>query len=220
MDDSFSPEEVLDFWFPDDGHWSDPDRHRDFWQTRMRGGMDEIICRDFGPLTEAAARGRLDHWAETPRGRLALLIALDQFPRSYWRDRPECYGQDIKACRLVMEGLENGHYEALPHVWERQFHIIAMTHCEGPDHLRRMDLAVDLSKAHREIAPPGFEPFIERAVAQAERVRGIIAAYGRHPHRNAILGRVTTDSERPYLEKGEFPHETEIEVNTDAGTGA
>ena len=69
-------EQVLDLWFPEDGHWSDLENHGAFWETRMQGGMDEVICREFGPLTEAAARGELDHWADAPRSRLALLIAL------------------------------------------------------------------------------------------------------------------------------------------------
>jgi uncharacterized protein (DUF924 family) len=50
--------------------------------------MDDAIHADFAALTTAAASGHLDGWADTPRGRLELLIALDQFPRSLWRDTP------------------------------------------------------------------------------------------------------------------------------------
>ena len=82
----FDPKDVLDFWFPDTGHQTDPEAHMAFWGERMQGGMDAAIIDRFAELTDAAARGHLDHWAETPRGRLALLIALDQFPRSLWRD--------------------------------------------------------------------------------------------------------------------------------------
>ena len=64
----FRPEEVLDLWFPDDGHWETAERHAAFWTERMQGGMDAEICARFGPLTEAAAKGALDHWAETERG--------------------------------------------------------------------------------------------------------------------------------------------------------
>jgi exodeoxyribonuclease-3 len=88
MTETFDPQTVLDFWFPDDGHWESLETHLAFWEYRMRGGVDDAILRDFGPITEAAAQGELDHWADTPRGRLALLIALDQFPRSYWRGTP------------------------------------------------------------------------------------------------------------------------------------
>lgn len=211
MDTQFSPDQVLDLWFPDNGHWTDQDRHRDFWETRMRGGMDDVICRDFGPLTEAAARGQLDHWADTPRARLALIIALDQFPRSYWRNKPECYGQDIKCCRLAMETIRDGIWDDYA-VWEKQFLIIAISHCEGPDHLERMDMVVDLGDRLLAEAPDAIKPGYERAKAQGERVHRIIAEYGRHPHRNAVLGRVTTDKEAPYIEKGAFPHETAIET--------
>ncbi len=62
--DAHSPEQVLGLWFPDDSHWTDPDRHGGFWETRMQGGMDKIICSEFADLTRAAALGRLDHWAE------------------------------------------------------------------------------------------------------------------------------------------------------------
>lgn len=206
MPETFKPEQVLDLWFPDDGHWESVEAHTKFWQTRMQGGMDEIICRDFGPLTEAAARGELDHWAETPRGRLALLIALDQFPRSYWRDTPAAYGQDIKANLLVLEGLKNGHYEALKHTWERQFYIIALSHCEGPDHMARMDLCVELSKKQKEIGLPALAEMAERPVKQSLRVRGIIERFGRHPHRNPIYGRVSTPEEEAYIAEGDFPH--------------
>lgn len=200
------PQRVLDLWFPDNGHWTSKDTHMAFWDERMQGGMDEVICRDFAELTDAAARCELDNWAETPRHRLALLIALDQFPRSLWRDTPAAFAQDLKSCRLSIEAIENGQYHAIPNLWERQFYIIAITHCEGPDHLARMDLAIELTKSHIEICPQGFEPMIDLAVEQAERVRNIIAEFGRHPHRNDILGRPSSAAEKAYIATGDFPH--------------
>lgn len=205
------PEQLLEFWFPANLPEANPDDHKAFWQSRMRGGMDDEIIARFGPATESAARGELNHWAETPRGRQALLLLLDQFPRSYWRGTPAAYGQDMQSARLVMEALENGHYAAIEYPWERQFFIIALVHCEGPDHLARMDLAIELSRAHSEIQPPSLSSFTERAISQATRVRDIIARFGRHPHRNEILGRMTTVAEVPYLEEGNFPHERKVE---------
>lgn len=209
-----APEQVLDLWFPDDGHWEDPETHSAFWTTRMQGGMDRIICSDFAGLTEHAARGLLDHWAETPRGRLALLIALDQFPRSLWRDTPAAFGQDIKATRLAIEGIRNGHYDALEAQWERQFYIIAISHCEGPDHLERMDLLVEMSRTLADAAPDRLPAWKERSVAQVLRVRGVIERFGRHPHRNAILGRISTPEEEAYNATGDFPHVRKIEPDT------
>ncbi len=213
----FRPEDVLDLWFPEDGHWENEERHAEFWATRMRGGMDAVICERFGPLTTAAARSELDHWAETPRGRLALVIALDQFPRSLWRDTPAAYGQDIKATRLVLEALDNGHYRALPHSWERNFYIINLGHCEGPDHLARMALATELAHEQAEIALPHLGAFVERTLSQCARVTGIIERFGRHPHRNPILGRVSSAAEEAYIAAGDFPHVSKIELKAQAG---
>lgn len=199
------PEEVLEFWFPDDGHWDDLERHRTFWMMRMQGGMDAAICERFAGIAEAAARGLLDHWAETPRGRLALLIALDQFPRSLWRDTPAAYAQDIKACRLALDGIACGDYDALE-LWEQNFFIVALSHCEGPDHCERMTLVARLTEVLADAMPQHLEPLKARFVAQGKRVRGLIEQFGRHPHRNPILGRLSSPEEEAYIAAGDFPH--------------
>jgi len=172
----------------------------------MQGGADQEICARFGPLTRAAACGALDHWSKTPRGRLALLIVLDQFPRSLWRDTPGAYGQDIKATRLALEGIENGHFGALEHGWERQFYIIAIGHCEGPDHLTRMEMLKEVVRSSVAGLPPVLSEFADTALAQTDRVHGVIARFGRHPHRNAVLGRISTPEEELYISSGDFPH--------------
>src|SRR5262245_34652675 len=69
---------VLDFWFPA-GVGADLDTHRQYWEWRMRGGAHAAIVERFSQVTERAARGELEAWAGTPRGRLALVVALDQF---------------------------------------------------------------------------------------------------------------------------------------------
>lgn len=204
------PDRVLDLWFPDDGHWNSIETHSKFWTWRMRGGADNVICSDFPDLTEAAARGFLGHWSKTPRGRLALIIALDQFPRSLWRNTPGAYGQDIMSARLALEGISNGDFDKLPNVWEKQFFIIAISHCEGPDHLARMERLVEMSRAQAAEAPKHLQASYIRMIGQAELVRDIIAKYGRHPHRNAILGRISTLEEDQYIAIGEFPHERKI----------
>lgn len=201
----YSPNEVLDLWFPDSGHQNAMETHSDFWDERMQGGMDAIIIAKFGGLTEAAATGQLDDWAQTARGRLALLIALDQFPRSFWRDTPGAFAQDIKATRLALEGLENGHFEELA-PWEQTSYIIAISHCEGPDHLERMQRLDDVVEGIIGRIPAPIAPMSDGFRAQHARVSGIIAAFGRHPHRNGILGRISTPEEEAYIAVGDFPH--------------
>ena len=202
----FRPEQVLDLWFPDNGYWKSRETLGQWIYERMQGGMDAVICQNFRDLTQAAAQGLLDHWSDTPRGRLALLIALDQFPRSLWRDTPAAFAQDCKANLLVIEGVENGHFDALE-PWEKIFFIIALGHCEGPDHLARFDLIDELTE-DRIIPelPAHLEYVADQLRSQNARVRGIIERFGRHPHRNPIYGRVSTPDEEAYIATGDFPH--------------
>lgn len=199
------PEKVLAFWFPDTGFWTDQQRFSQWVYDRMQGGMDQDIRSRFADLTLAAARGELDHWAETPRGRLALLLALDQFPRSLWRDTPAAFAQDIKATRLALEGIRNGHAHAVA-PWERMFYIIALGHCEGPDHLDRLDLMDRLTEELVADLPPCLAETGTRIRAQNARVREVIRRFGRHPHRNPVLGRISTPEEEAYIATGDFPH--------------
>ena len=205
MTSRYDPESVLQLWFPDNGHQDSMDAHQEFWNERMHGGMDAEITANFADLTQAAATGVLDHWAETPRGRLALLIALDQFPRSLWRDTPAAYSQDIKATRLAIEGIENGHFDGLA-PWEQTFFVIAISHCEGPDHARRMDWLTKVVEGISARIPKPISDMGDVLKAQHERVHGIIQRFGRHPHRNKILGRPSTPEEERYVETGDFPH--------------
>jgi uncharacterized protein (DUF924 family) len=177
---------------------------------RMRGGADAAIVERFSGLTERAARGELDAWAKTPRGRLALIVVLDQFSRSVWRDSLRAFAQDGKALALALEGFENGHYAALETVWEKSFCLIPLGHCEGPDHLARLDRAIALARDLLAQAPAHLKPIYEFQVGQPTLQRKVIAAFGRHPHRNQVLGRRSTPEEFAYLEKGEFPHQREI----------
>jgi uncharacterized protein (DUF924 family) len=201
----FRPEDVLDFWFPDDGHQHDRATHGTFWVERMQGGMDAAIITEFKDLTLAAARGELDHWTETPRGRLALVVALDQFPRSLWRDTPAAFGQDFKACRLSFTAFKSGESATLE-PWEEMFHLLAVSHCEGPDHLERMDFLVPQTARIVARLEPPLEDMAQGFINQTERVRNLIAAYGRHPHRNPVYGRASSVEEEAYIAAGDFPH--------------
>jgi uncharacterized protein (DUF924 family) len=201
----YTPDQVLDFWYPDTDFWSSRETFAPWIECRMQGGMDDRIVADFADLTVAAARGELDHWADTPRGRLALILALDQFPRSLWRGTPAAYAQDIKATRLVLEALENGHYETYAG-YERLFLLVALSHCEGPDHLARFDIIDRISADIVAALPEGMQYAAPMMKAQNERVRAIIERFGRHPHRNPVYGRVSTPAEEAYIAEGDFPH--------------
>jgi uncharacterized protein (DUF924 family) len=204
-DPNCGPEDICEFWFPDTGFWKDQSTFSRWIYDRMQGGMDDAIRTHFQDVTLAAARSELDHWAETVRGRLALLIVLDQFPRSLWRDTPAAFAQDIKATRLALEGIQNGHFKAAA-PWERLFYVIALGHCEGPDHLKRLDLMDRLTEDLIADLPPTLTESGDRIRAQNARVRSVIERFGRHPHRNTIYRRPSSAAEEAYISLGDFPH--------------
>jgi hypothetical protein len=76
----------------------------------FQGGpeIDTEITERFGGVLEQARRGELDSWAETPRGRLALIVVLDQFSRNVYRGSSLSYAQDEKALELAVEGIDTG----------------------------------------------------------------------------------------------------------------
>lgn len=206
MQSEFTPDQVLDLWFPDTGHENSMETHGQFWDTRMQGGMDETICNEFADLTIAAAKGLLDHWADTLRGRLALLIALDQFPRSLWRDTPGAFAQDNKSTKMAMETVFRTDFDKLK-PWEQAFFVIAISHCEGPEHLERVESVMPIAARIADRLRGGpLDDMADGFLAQTERVLGNIRRFGRHPHRNPIYGRISTPDEEDYIAQGDFPH--------------
>ena len=89
--------------------------------ARWFGGGTNADLPPFAPLVDAAASGALDGWLATPRGRLSLILVLDQFPRGLWPGTPRAFAHDPLALRLAEEGIGNGDYDALPHLWEKTF---------------------------------------------------------------------------------------------------
>lgn len=199
---------VLQFWFPEGRSLKiDAVSHRDHWFWRLQGGADGQILTRFSDLTAEAAKGNLRHWGADPDGRLALIILLDQFSRSVWRGSRRAFAQDPDALALAMHGLSIGHYTALSTPWHRIVYSQPLGHCEGPAHLERIDSLVELREAVAADAPAHLRPIYKSLVTQAHHVRKVIKAFGRHPHRNQILGRKSTPAEEAYVAEGNFSHE-------------
>lgn len=200
-----NPEDIIAFWFPD-GPAPEPEAHMALWMWRMQGGANDEIMANFVRATERAVQGDFDHWAETPLGRLALIILLDQFPRTIWAGSPEAFAQDPRALELCLEGHNNGHYESLENVWYKTVHDLPLVHCECPDHLANLDLAVRLADQLVEEAPENLKEIYQFAAGQPRKHRDVIRRFGRHAHRNDALGRPSTPEELDYIKEGDFPH--------------
>jgi uncharacterized protein (DUF924 family) len=195
-------EEVLRFWF---SSWPSGDRpamvrQMEWW---FRGGADSEIVERFPPLLDQAKRGELDSWSDSPRSRLALIIVLDQFSRTIHRGTAQAFAQDPKALGLALEGIENGHYAALYNPWEKTFFFLPLGHSEDLTNLERV---VKLAEELAREAPQELRGMLEFSANQARGHRDVIARFGRHPHRNEVLGRQSTSEELEYLATGQLVH--------------
>lgn len=189
-----APEEILAFWFRDP---LDADEACVLAQIQrwFGGGTDAEIRARFGDVAEAAAAGKLDAWAATPRGLLALVLVLDQFSRSLYRDTPRAYAQDARAQALALQALERGWHREL-HPWEATFLGVALGHSED---LALHDRSVAVLGELTPQVPSAHAKLWEHSLSQARAHREVIRRFGRHPHRNALLGRPSTPEEAAYL---------------------
>jgi len=200
-----SPEEVLSYWFPaEDIFDADQETFGRQMQWWFQGGpeVDREISERFGEVLEQARRGELDHWAQTPQGRLALIVVLDQFSRNVYRGSALSYAQDEKALELAVEGIDAEMDRELSPM-ERIFFWMPIGHSED---LALQERSVRNQEEGAANAPPHLRAMAEFGVSQARAARDVIARFGRHPHRNEILGRTSTPEELEYLRTETPPH--------------
>jgi uncharacterized protein (DUF924 family) len=188
-------DEVLAFWFGEPATTSE-EFGRKIRRWFMGGpALDAEIRERFAPLVERALTGELDDWAQTQRGRLALILLLDQFTRSIYRNDPRSFAGDARAQALALEAVERG-LEGELTIEERQFLHMPLLHAENLAHQERSVAAVAALVAD---APLLYQQFLGMGVEQARKYRDIIARFGRFPHRNAVLGRTSTPEEQQFL---------------------
>jgi len=157
--------------------------------------FDARLREGFGSTIAQARAGRLEHWADSADGWLALILVLDQFTRNAFRGQPDSFAGDAQALALALTGIERGHDQALPPM-ARMFCYLPLEHAED---LALQQRCVALFAALRDA--PGAEPraFFDGTLDYARKHQDVIARFGRFPHRNAILGRTSTPQEQAYL---------------------
>ena len=169
--------EILAFWFVET-------RPRQWFAKDA--AFDALVRDRFHGLTRQALAGELDAWSTAATGALALLLLRDQFPRQIWRDTATAFAGDSQALALSLRAVELGWLEEEVEQARRQFWLMPLMHSE--------DLAV------QEAALPLFERFCDPRTADfVRRHRDVIARFGRFPHRNAALGRVSGAEELAFL---------------------
>ncbi len=169
-------EEVLHFWFEE----LEP---RQWWAKDA--ALDQAIGERFSEIHRMACRCELADWRADARGRLAEIIVLDQFSRNLYRDSPLAFANDALALALAQEAIDRGMDGELQPV-ERSFIYMPFMHSESA---KIHEIAVGLFEANGIAGNLEFEYKHKR----------IIDRFGRYPHRNAVLGRASTEAETAFL---------------------
>ncbi|MEM7620744.1 MAG: DUF924 family protein [Pseudomonadota bacterium] len=177
-----NPHDILNFWFDDE--------NKEFLFQKSEA-FDEKLKQRFTEVQEQAVVGNLDGWLNNGAdATLALILLLDQLPRNFYRDQARAFATDGKAVQMTYAALQRGYdlvfkYEKA--IEKMAFLYMPLMHSELLDNQRR---CVDLMLTHVEDA-------IFHSFARAHH--DIIVRFGRFPHRNKALGRVSTPEEQVFL---------------------
>lgn len=188
---------ILHYWFGDQaGDVRTAQSQAPLWWKKS-AQVDVEIKERFNECVVRAGAGGLDVWADEPRGRLALTLLCDQFTRHIYRDTPQAFSLDYRALAWAREGLALKADQALRPI-ERVFLYLPLEHSESMlDQEEAVRLFGQLKASVPEEAKDTFGGFLNYAI----RHRDTIARFGRFPHRNAVLGRPSTDEEIAFLKQ-------------------
>jgi uncharacterized protein (DUF924 family) len=193
-----TPDTIGEYWFGtalEDAAATARERAALWWSKNPE--VDNEIRRRFEDFVIKAGSGELDQWASNPQDRLALILLTDQFPRSIYRDSARAFAFDTKALSLACDGIDAGFDVSLRSL-EKVFFYLPLEHSESlADQQRSVRL---FQKLFAEAGPdqkPTFAEYLDFAV----RHRDIIKRFGRFPHRNAALGRISTPEELSFLQQ-------------------
>ena len=188
-------EKILSFWFKEQALTAPQiDRRMDKWFGEDPV-FDHEIAKEFGSDIELASQGQLDYWAADPRGRLALILLIDQFRRNIHRNTEKAFSLDKLALKLCVEGAMQKEDMSLSPI-QRVFFYMPLQHAESK---KVQEKSVALYNKLAESVSPTYRETFETVAQFAELHKDIIDQFGRFPHRNKLLGRANTPEEDEYL---------------------
>jgi len=187
--------ELLTFWFGDAGYADLPASNRtNLWF----GDSDKVkseLLQKFGEDFERAKAGQLNDWVSTPRGRLALILLLDQFPRYVHRNSPDAFAFDSLARRLCLEGINEKADQSLTLI-ERVFFYMPLVHTES---LTTQEQSIRLYQSLTSLSMTETTQVYQLFLAYAYAHFRVIQEFGRFPQRNSVLNRNSTEAELAFL---------------------
>lgn len=194
-DDQIRIDAILAFWFKEQGQAAPQiDQRMDVWFGEDPV-FDHEVKKEFATDVENASEGRLDHWAHNPRGRLALILLLDQFRRNIHRNSAESFARDKAALKLCVEGAMQKKDKGLTPI-QRAFFYMPLQRAESRKVQKKsVEIYTRLAEAVSATQRETFQTIAQFAELHAD----IIEQFGRFPHRNAQLNRENTPEEDEFL---------------------
>ena len=186
---------MLAFWFADVGDDAAAVQERNRVWFTSDPAFDTEMRRRFAALVESAQNDELKAWPLSAAGSLALVVICDQFPRNIYRGTPRAFALDPYALALARDAIAQGLDRQLGIV-ERSFLYLPFEHAEDRD-----AQAVSLrcfEQLHDE-APTHLRDYTADALHWSRDHHDIVSRFGRFPHRNLILDRVSSSAELEFL---------------------
>ena len=176
------PSEILEFWFKNSkpNQWFDKNNE-----------YDNLIIRKFNKIHSYAVKGKLSKWEETPQNCLALIILIDQFSRNIYRNNNKSFEYDHISLKICKNGLNNSFLDKLENEDNKLFFILPLIHSENIDD-QKLALFILHSKLKNHSNFNKINKFFKRH-------KEIIKLFGRFPHRNKVLKRISNDKEIAFL---------------------
>ncbi len=194
-DDQIRIDEILSFWFMEQT-LSAPqiDGRMDTW-FGDDPVFDEEVAKEFTDDVDRASDGNLDHWAHQPRGRLALILLLDQFRRNIFRNTAQAFEKDKAALKLCVEGAMEKKDKGLAPI-HKAFFYMPLQHAES----RKVQAkSREIYQRLAEAVSPTYKETFETISQFADLHADIVEQFGRFPHRNKLLNRENSPEEEEYL---------------------
>jgi uncharacterized protein (DUF924 family) len=192
-------EDVLGYWF---GEEEATDAYQKEKSALWFGGAaatDREIREKFGAMVEDAAAGKFRDWEQRPRPALALVILLDQFPLNIYRGKARSYELCDLALPIALRAIDR-HFDEELSAMEASFLYLPLEHAEDLELQRR---CVSLYKKLLDQAEGDFwRGTLQGNYDYAVRHLKVVERFGRFPHRNEALGRISTPEEIAFLAEG------------------
>ena len=188
--------DLLDAWFgPLDADGLPDPTHQRQWFSKDES-FDAALRERFGRLVDEAHAGGGRSWLDTPSGRVAYVVLLDQLSRNLFRGDPRSFAADPLALGVSLAAIADGEHLRVP-ASHAYFLVMPTMHSED---VTIQELCVSTFAALRDAATPAARGMFENAWRYAVAHRDIVARFGRFPHRNEVLGRASTAEELAFLD--------------------